>query len=130
MGQPGDIHAFAERFMAALNGTDAARVRTFYTDDATCWHNFDDVDQTIEDNMKLFEWMVRKAPQRHYRILRRDLVPGGWFQQHVLEAKLPNGKELKLLACCVITLRDGLIQRVEEYVDPAQAAVLREKPAS
>jgi ketosteroid isomerase-like protein len=130
MGQPEDIHAFAERFMAALNGTDAARVRTFYTDDATCWHNFDDVDQAIEDNMKLFEWMVRKAPQRHYRVLRRDLVPGGWFQQHVLEAKLPNGKEMKLLACCVITLRDGLIQRVEEYVDPAQAAVLREKPAA
>ena len=130
MGQPEDIHAFAERFMEALNGTDAARVRTFYTDDATCWHNFDDVDQAIEDNMKLFEWMVRKAPQRHYRVLRRDLVPGGWFQQHVLEAQLPNGKQLKLLACCVITLRDGLIQRVEEYVDPAQAAVLREKPAA
>lgn len=130
MGQPEDIHAFAERFMEALNGTDAARVRTFYTDDATCWHNFDDVDQAIEDNMKLFEWMVRKAPQRHYRVLRRDLVPGGWFQQHVLEAQLPNGKQMRLLACCVITLRDGLIQRVEEYVDPAQAAVLREKPAA
>jgi ketosteroid isomerase-like protein len=130
MGQPEDIHAFAERFMDALNGTDAARVRAFYTHDATCWHNFDDVDQAIEDNMKLFEWMVRKAPQRHYRVLRRDLVPGGWFQQHVLEAKLPNGKEMKLFACCVITLQGGLIRRVEEYVDPAQASVLREAKAS
>jgi ketosteroid isomerase-like protein len=130
MGQPEDIHAFADRFMDALNGTDTAAVRAFYTDDATCWHNFDDVDQPINDNMKLFEWMVRKAPQRRYRVLRRDLVPGGWFQQHVLEAQLPNGKAMRLLACCVITLQDGRIRRIEEYVDPSQASVLREPKAS
>jgi ketosteroid isomerase-like protein len=130
MGQPQEIHAFAERFMEALNGTDAAKVRAFYTDDATCWHNFDDFDQPLDDNMKLFEWMARKAPRRRYRVLRRDIVPGGWFQQHVLEARLPNGKDMKLFACCVITLQDGLIKRIEEYLDPAQASVLREAKAS
>jgi ketosteroid isomerase-like protein len=129
MGHQQDIHAFAERFMEALNGTDASAVRRFYTPDATCWHNFDDFDQPLEDNMKLFEWMARKAPERRYRVLRRDVVPGGWFQQHVLEAKLANGKEMKMFACCVITLQDGLIKRIEEYLDPAQAAVLRENPA-
>jgi hypothetical protein len=34
---------------------------------------------------------------------------------------------MKLYACCLITLENGLIKRIEEYVDPAQAAVLREK---
>ncbi len=39
-------------------------------------------------------------------------------------------REMKMFACCVITLKDGLIQRIEEYLDPAQAAVLREAKAS
>ncbi len=43
-------------------------MRTFYTADATCWHNFDDVDQPLDDNMKLLEWMVRKVPERRYRV--------------------------------------------------------------
>ncbi|MEY2920716.1 MAG: hypothetical protein RL261_2021, partial [Pseudomonadota bacterium] len=60
------------------------------------------------------------------RVVRRELIPGGWLQQHILEARLANGREMKMFACCVITLKDGLIQRIEEYLDPAQAAVLRE----
>jgi hypothetical protein len=70
--------------------------------------------------------MVRKAPQRNYRIVRRELIPGGWMQQHVVEATLANGKQMKMFACCLITLKDGLVWRIEEYLDPAQAAVLRE----
>jgi ketosteroid isomerase-like protein len=58
--------------------------------------------------------------------VRRELIPGGWMQQHVVEATLTNGRAMKLFACCVITLQDGLIHRIEEYLDPAQAAVLRE----
>jgi ketosteroid isomerase-like protein len=121
-----EIFAFADRFMAALDAGDAGRVREFYAPGATVWHNFDNVDQPLDENLKLLEWMVRKAPSRRYRVLRRELVPGGWFQQHVLEAELPGGRSMTLYACCVITLKDGLIRRIEEYVDPAQAAVLRE----
>jgi ketosteroid isomerase-like protein len=122
-----EVFAFADRFIDALNVGDAELVRGFYQPDATVWHNFDNADQALSDNLKLLEWMVRKAPQRRYRVLRREIVPGGWFQQHVLEATNASGREMKLYACCVITLRDGLIQRIEEYVDPAQAAVLKEK---
>jgi len=127
MDEPQDIHAFAERFMAALDGDDADAVRRFYAPGATCWHNFDDYDQPLEENLKLFAWMARKAPGRRYRVVRRELLPGGWFQQHVLEARLPGGRELRMFACCVITLENGLIKRIEEYLDPAQAAVLREQ---
>src|SRR5688500_6166216 len=121
-----EVFAFADQFIDALNAGDAARVKEFYTPDGTVWHNFDDLDQPLADNLKMLEWFVRKAPTRRYRGVRRELLHGGWFQQHVLEAQLPNGRQLKLLACCVITLQEGRIKRIEEYVDPAQAAVLRE----
>jgi ketosteroid isomerase-like protein len=122
-----DVFAFADRFIDALNVGDPEAVRRFYTPDATVWHNFDNADQALDDNLKLLGWMVRKAKTRRYRVLRRELIPGGWFQQHVLEATSVAGKSMTLYACCVITVHDGLIKRIEEYVDPAQAAVLREK---
>jgi ketosteroid isomerase-like protein len=28
-------------------------------------------------------------------------------------------------ACCMVTMRDGRISRIEEYLDPAQAAAIR-----
>ena len=84
------VFDISDRFTAALNRGDPAEVRQFYQPDATFWHNYDDVHQTVADNMKVLEWMVRKAPQRNYRIVRRELIPGGWMQQHVVEATLAN----------------------------------------
>lgn len=119
-----DVSEFADRFMAALEAGDGAAVRRFYAPGATIWHNFDDAEQSLDDNLKLLDWMARKLPQRRYRILRREMLPDGWLQQHVLEGDLPDGRRMQLHACCVITMKNGLITRLAEYVDPAQAGVL------
>lgn len=125
MGHREDISALSNRFLAALERGDPDEVRAFYTSDARIWHNFDDVAHTVDENLKLLSWMSRKLPQRHYRVVRREVLPDGWFQQHILEATLPDGSQFRMLACCVITVRDGLISRLDEYLDPAQAAPLK-----
>jgi len=125
MGHREDISALSNRFLSALERGDPAEVRAFYTSDAVIWHNFDDVAQTVDEYLILLGWMSRKLPQRHYRIVRREILPDGWFQQHVLEATLPDGSPFRMLACCVVTVRDGLISRLDEYLDPAQAAPLK-----
>ena len=56
-----EVSAFADRFIDALNVGDADLVRGFYQPDATVWHNFDNADQALPENLKLLEWMVRKA---------------------------------------------------------------------
>jgi len=124
-----DILAFADRFMTALEGSDREAVRAYYAPDAKLWHNFDNVAQTVDENLKMFDWMSRKLPQRRYRVVRREVLHDGWFQQHVVEATLADGRPFRLFACCVITVQDGVVTRLEEYVDPAQASVLREVKA-
>ena len=121
------LWAFADRFMDALERGDREEVLGFYAADARFWHNYDDVEQTVEDNLKILDWMIRKLPQRAYRIVRREALPDGWLQQHVLEGTLVDGRSMQMHACCVIRLRDGLISRIEEYLDPSQAAVLRSR---
>lgn len=120
-----DIAAFSDRFLAALERASPDEVRAFYTPDARLWHNFDGVAQTVDENMKVLAWMVRKFPDRRYRLVRREILTDGWVQQHVLEGRLPNGTDVAMHACCMVTMRDGRISRIEEYLDPAQAAAIR-----
>lgn len=117
-----DVMQFADRFMAALERANVEEVVSFYAPGATIWHNFDDVAQTVTANLKTLAWMTKKFPTRRYRVVRRELLSDGWLQQHVLELDSPDTGPLRLHACCVIKMRDGLIERIDEYLDPAQAS--------
>ena len=79
----------------------------------------------MEQNLRVLGWIHRVLPQRRYCIVRREAFPGGYVQQHVLEAKLPDGTEWRLPACLIVTVKDGRIARLDEYLDSAGAAVLQ-----
>ncbi|WP_298163490.1 nuclear transport factor 2 family protein [Brevundimonas sp.] len=126
MSDDKDIHEFSDRFSAALERGDSEAARAFYAPDARIWHNFDDYEQSVDENLRTLAWMHRKLPVRTYNILRREILHDGWIQQHVLEATLPDGRPFRMAACCVVQMKDGLITRLDEYLDPAQAAVLKD----
>uniref|UniRef100_UPI0037CAA29E nuclear transport factor 2 family protein n=1 Tax=Phenylobacterium sp. TaxID=1871053 RepID=UPI0037CAA29E len=96
---PQDYVDFGARYMAAVQAGDMDAVRACYAPDAKLWHNTDGIEQTVEENMKLLGWMVRRMPDRHYRILRREALSDGFVQQHVLEASLPDGALWTMDAC-------------------------------
>jgi ketosteroid isomerase-like protein len=116
--------AFADRFMAALESGDVEAARAFYAPDAAIWHNNDNRDQDVDRNLRSLDWFARKLPRRHYRVTHREALKHGFLQQHVLEATLPDGTPWSLLACVVITMKDGVITRLEEYLDSAQTTAL------
>ena len=120
-----EILDFAERFVGAIQAGDVAAVRACYAPGAKLWHNTDGVEQTIDQNMAVLEWYVKTLPTRNYRVLRREALKDGFLQQHILEATLPDGREWKMYACVVIRIENGLITRLDEYLDSAQAAPLR-----
>ena len=113
----GEIIALAERFFRAIEKADVAAIRAIYAPDARIWHNFDDKEQTVEENLRVLDWVTRTISNRHYRVLRRETFPGGFLQQHVLEGDLPDGTKYRLPACIVCTVKDGRITRLDEYLD-------------
>lgn len=121
---PEDYLALGERFVAAIQSGDADEVRRFYAPDAKLWHNTDGVEQTVEQNLKALAWFKRNLPDRNYRVLRREALADGFMQQHVLEATLPDGGKWSLDACVVVRVKDGLITRLDEYIDGARTADL------
>ncbi len=120
-----EILAFADKFVGAIQSGDVATVRACYHPDAKLWHNTDHIEQTVDQNMKVLDWFIKTLPDRNYRVTRRVALPDGFLQQHVLEATLPDGTKWSMDACCVIKMEDGLISRLDEYLDSAEGKALR-----
>lgn len=114
----------AERFFRAIEAGDVEAVRAIYAPDARIWHNFDRAEQTVDENLKVLGWVAQKLKNRRYRVERRVAIPGGFLQQHVLEAETAAGP-FAMPACIVCQVAAGRITRLEEYLDSAQAAHLR-----
>jgi len=114
----------AERFMDAIQAGDAEAVRACYAPDAAIWHNNDGIEQSVEQNLRVLRWFARTLPDRKYKVSRREALPDGFLQQHVLEATLPDGTAWAMDACVVVRIKDGLITRLDEYLDSAKAAAL------
>jgi uncharacterized protein len=121
---PQDILDFADRYITALEGDDLEKVRAFYAPDARLWHNTDDIAQDMDISMKSMKWFMRNLPGRRYRVQRREALHDGFLQQHVLEATLPDGTPWSLKACVVIKMANGVITRLDEYMDSAETAAL------
>lgn len=123
---PQEYVDFAKRFVGAIQAGDTAAVRACYAPDAKIWHNNDGVEQTVDQNMKVLDWFIRTLPDRNYRVLRVEALPDGFLQQHVLEATMPDGSAWAMDACVVVRMKDGKIVRLDEYIDSAKSAVLRQ----
>jgi len=120
-----DYIAFAQKFVGAIQSGDTATVRACYHPDAKLWHNNDGIEQTVDQNMKVLDWFIRALPDRNYRVTRLEALPDGFMQQHVLEATLPDGAKWAMDACVVVRMENGVITRLDEYIDSAKSALLR-----
>lgn len=114
----------ADRLFSAIEKGDVEEVRRLYHPDARIWHNFDQVAQTVEQNLATLGWMVGHLYDRTYEIIRRDVLHDGIVQQHVLRGLTRSGEPFVLPACMFVRCHEGRIVGIEEYLDPAQAAPL------
>ncbi len=114
----------ADRFFAAIEAGDVDALREIYAPDATIWHNYDDIDQPVVDNLKTLTMLHSLMPDMRYTEVRRTITDDGFVQQHVLLGTAPGGA-LRMAAMLRVDIDNGHVQRIEEYLDPAQARVLR-----
>lgn len=113
--------ALAARFFSALERGDKAAVAACYTPDVTIWHNTDRVEQSLDDNMAALGFFFSALTDRRYENVRLSAFEGGFVQQHVLTGRLANGGRLVWPACIICQVRDGLIVRLDEYMDSEEA---------
>ena len=52
-------HKLANDFLDAIERGDLEAVQKVYAPDAVIWHNFDNLEQRVADNLKMLAWMLR-----------------------------------------------------------------------
>ncbi len=114
-----EIDTLADRIFAAIEAGDTEAAAACYADDAVVWHNTDGVEQTKPDNLRVLSWLVGHTATRSYRDIRRTVIDHGFVQQHVLHVGFDGGRTADLPACVVVSVADGLIVRIDEYLDGA-----------
>lgn len=110
----------ADRLFAAIAANDLDALRNdVYSPDVVVWHNNDSHEQRIDENLKVLDWLSRKITDRRYEDVRRQATETGFVEQHVLRGTAPNGNELEIPACLVVTVTGDRISRIDEYIDSA-----------
>ena len=120
-----DALATAGALFAAIESKDPAAVAALYADDIQVWHNFSNACQDKAANLETLSGLCASVPEIHYDVTERLLLEDGRvLQRHVLRAG--NGREEVLIPACIfVTVRDGRIVAIHEYLDTAQANALR-----
>ncbi|CDO87525.1 DUF4440 domain-containing protein [Mycobacterium triplex] len=119
-------------FSSIVNG-DKAAVDRLWSDDIAVWRVGAGRDPFRTDDktraLKVIDWFIGATTQRRYEILDRRLFDdgsiSGFVQQHVLHATGHAGQSISMRVCIVIRVgTNGLIDRIDEYFDPAEIAPL------
>jgi len=116
----------ARKYMAALNAGDVAAARNCLHPDAEIWHNYDGLEQSVDQNMATLEFLLSKSKSLSYDIHRQDVIESGYLQRHTLHLVSNTGIEMQTEAIAIISVKNGKITRIEEFLDPSPFAPLRD----
>jgi ketosteroid isomerase-like protein len=120
-----DTLDFADKFFNATFAGDPVAARRFYAPDAVIWHNTNRLELNVDQNMEIITWIAKLIPDQRCHVVRREVTRDGFFQQDLLEATLPDGSAFSQTSCVVVRMKDGLIVRLDEYLDSVEFEPLK-----
>ena len=120
-----NINEVADRQFAAIENGDRTAVDRLWREDILVWRPGARRDNDKARALRVIDWFISVTTERSYEILDRRIFDQGFVQQHILHATGHAGQSISLRVCIVIKVgADGLINRIDEYFDPAGIAPL------
>lgn len=116
----------ARKYMDCLGRGDVAGARSCLHPDARVWHNYDGAEQSVDENMATLEFLLKKSTSLSYDIHRMEEIEGGYLQRHTLKITSTAGDKLSSEAIAIISVNGDKITYIEEFIDPAPFAPLRD----
>lgn len=94
---------------------------------ALVWHNTDDALTDIPTTIRNLETIRAGATEFRYEDIRRSPTPEGFVQQHTLIVTMPDGRAIRDMCCCICTVTNGRIERMDAYHDSAATGAMAHK---
>jgi ketosteroid isomerase-like protein len=127
MSSESDMNALADRLTRAYEQNDIATITDCYMPEAAIWHNLDEVDQNVAEQLDATRWLNEKLKDLRYEILTRSFFDGGYVQQYVVHGTVTaSGEPFRMALIMRVEVSDGRIKRLDEYLDSANLAPLQD----
>jgi ketosteroid isomerase-like protein len=104
---------------AALGGGRLDDALACLAPDAVVWHSFDGVLEDWATTRAGWEKLIANFPERGVSDVWRSEIPGGVVQRHLFSARTAAGKRISWAVCLFVRIENGLIARIDEYIDRA-----------
>ena len=114
----------SDRFFAAATAQDLDAVRALYADDARIWHNWDDHEQDVDENLATLGSLPQRYDRFEYDAVRTVALADGFLRQHDIVVERA-GRSALVPAILRGYVAEGRITRIEEYFDLGQLAEVR-----
>lgn len=108
-----------EGFYEALARGDVGALRASFAPGAIIWHSFDGIAQDVDTAIKALEGLIAHSAKRGFEDVRQEPISGGLLRRQLFVLTLPDGVRKAWPVCLIIRIEDGLITRMDEYMDRA-----------
>lgn len=116
--------AAIDRMFGALAAGDLDAALAACTPDAVFWHSYDQLPMTLDDITPAWRDLIANFPERAFVDVRREPTPGGFAQRHLMVVRMADGARRAWPIAIFVTLRDGRVARLDEYIDRGGSYVL------
>ncbi len=118
------VEALAARLFDAIEAADVDTLLGLYAEGAYVWTNVTARRTDARALARFLPAMKRKMPDRSY--VDRRVVPtsSGFVHTHRITGTRADGAVVSLLACAIVTVEEGRVVRIEEYLDSRQLAAI------
>lgn len=119
------LETVADCLFSTIENGDGEALAALWSDDIVVWRQGGGRERDKSRALKVIEWFVDSTAHRRYEVLDRRIFDGGFVQQHIVHAAAQDGTPVQFRAALVVVVSpDGLITRIDEYLDPADLAPL------
>ena len=124
MPNQNDHVKLADDLRGRIEAGDVEGVDALYDDRAIVWRNIDNRELVKKQMLRVIEFLATQVTDLRYEDVRVQATETGYVQQHTLKCVAANGKPVEVRACLVVTVENGKVLRLDEYLDSAAMAPL------
>src|SRR5689334_16140742 len=112
-----DLLAVADQLFSAIERGDRAAIEALYDDRISVWNTVLPRPMDKARSLAVLDWLMAPGVRRSYEIHERLVAGDRVAQRHTLRVTVPGHQVVEVHVALFITVADGLITHIDEYVD-------------
>jgi ketosteroid isomerase-like protein len=112
-----DVERVIDQLFVAIQAGDRAAIADLYDEDIQVWHSATDRAVDKADSLAILDWLMAPGVTLRYEVVEQLTLGDRVARRHVLTVAIPDHDDIVMPVAIFLTIADGTIRRIDEYVD-------------